>query len=174
MYNLRSVPAWSVTPSKEDDEAERYEPLVVPPTSSPQLVEKALARVEYRTLSLLARMEQAAATEPGLLAKSPNDLPALLRTADQLLTIAKQEAGESASVWRCECGSRYAVPVSLMRPVSIRCERCGRTLDLDPGVARPSSIEDPVTAEVNGYRRTVSAFFKEAMARSWLVLVKKA
>lgn len=173
MYRLRSVPAWSLTPSKDDDEAGGFEPLEVPSTSTPELQEKALARVEFRTLSLLARMEQATLTSSGLLAKSPNDLPALLRTADQLLTFARQEAGESASVWRCDCGNRYAVPVSLMRPVSIRCERCGRTLDLDPSAARASSFEDPVTAEINGYRRAVSEFFKEAMARGWPVLVTK-
>lgn len=171
MFRFVAQPAWSLTASTEDDDPAGYEPLTIAPPKQ-HLFERAFARVEYRTITLIARIEDAASGSPGVLAKPPNDLPALLRTADQLLTIARQEAGERATLWRCECGSRYAVPVSLMRPVSIRCERCGRTLDLDPAVGT-TQIEDPETAELNDYRRTVSAFFKEAMARGWPVLVAK-
>ena len=78
-------------------------------------------------------------------------------------------------MWRCTCGTRYAVPVSLMRPVSIRCERCGSTLDLDPQrIVEQSHLADPLMAEVNAYRKAVSDCFREAMARGWPVLVSKA
>ncbi len=172
MYRFIAQPAWSLTPSPDDDDPSGFVPLEVA-APAPAVLERALSRVEYRTLGLLVRLEQIAGASPNVFAKPPNDLPALLRTADQLLTIARQEAGERATFWRCECGSRYAVPVSLMRPVSIRCERCGRTLDLDPG-AGSTQLEDPATAALNDYRRTVSTFFKEAMARGWPVLVAKA
>lgn len=176
LYRFSSQPAWSLTPSTQDDEPGGFELLQTPLTSTPEIMNRAMARVEYRTLGLLARVEAAVATTPGpvVFATSPNDLPALLRTADQLLTLARQEAGERAIVWRCTCSARLAVPVSLMRPVSIRCDRCGRTLDLDPRAAPPSSsASDPVTAEVNEYRQALSGFFREAMARGWPVLVSK-
>ncbi|MBE2249366.1 MAG: hypothetical protein IAE78_07430 [Myxococcus sp.] len=175
MIRFSSKPAWTLlAPKPGDAPATPYEPLETPLASSPGIVARALARVEYRTLTLLARVENALADGSLTLARPPNDLPALLRTADQLLTFARQEAGERASVWRCQCGTPYAVPVSLMRPVSIRCERCGRTVDLDPTrVEGESHVADPVTSEVNEYRRAVSALFREAMARGWPVLVAK-
>lgn len=176
LYRFSSLPGWALTPSKDDDQPGGYEPLQTPLTSTLEIMQRAMSRVEYRTLSLLAQVEAAIARGPGpiVFASSPNDLPALLRTADQLLTFARQEAGERASVWRCTCGARFAVPVSLMRPVSIRCDRCGRTLDLDPRAAPPStSVADPITNEVNEYRQALSAFFREAMARGWPVLVTK-
>ena len=40
-----------------------------------------------------------------------------------------------AQLWRCQCGTGYAVPVALVRPVSLLCERCGRTVELDPSHA---------------------------------------
>ncbi|MBL8922910.1 MAG: hypothetical protein JNJ54_28940 [Myxococcaceae bacterium] len=174
-YRFSSQPAWSLTPSKEDDQPGGFELLQSPLASTAEIMNRAMSRVEYRTLGLLARVESALASSPGpvVFATSPNDLPALLRTADQLLTFARQEAGERAIVWRCSCSARLAVPVSLMRPVSVRCDRCGRTLDLDPRAAPPSSSADPVTAEVNEFRQALSAFFREAMARGWPVLVSK-
>lgn len=175
LYRFTSLPAWALTPSKDDDQPGGYEPLQTPLTSTPEIMHRAIARVEYRTLGLLARVEAALAAGPGptVIARSPNDLPALLRTADQLLTFARQEAGERALVWRCSCGARFAVPVSLMRPVSIRCERCGRTIDVDHRGAGETRLADPITTEVNEYRQALSAFFREAMARGWPVLVTK-
>jgi hypothetical protein len=176
MYRFISKPAWTLVELKKGEApGEAYEALTSPVKSS-EIVARALARIEYRTLSLLARVENA--LEPGkteaVIARPPNDLPALLRTADQILTFSRQEAGERASVWRCQCGTRYAVPVSLMRPVSIRCERCGHTLELDPlRAVEQSHLADPVMAEVNEYRKTVSDLFREAMARGWPVLVVK-
>ena len=176
MYRFSSKPAWTMVAAKPGDvPPEKYVELQSPIPSSNEIVAKALARVEYRTLSLLERVENALAQGASpVLAKPPNDLPALLRTADQLLTFARQEAGERASVWRCTCGTQYAAPVSLMRPVSIKCERCGAILELDPDrIESQSHIADAVTSEVNGYRRAVSDLFREGMARGWLVLVTK-
>ncbi|MCU0696845.1 MAG: zinc-ribbon domain-containing protein [Myxococcaceae bacterium] len=177
MYRFTSKPAWTLVELKKGEAApEAYEALETP-VKPADIVSRALARIEYRTLTLLARVEQAVAQGPSdvVIARPPNDLPALLRTADQLLTFSRLEAGERASVWRCECGTRYAVPVSLMRPVSIRCERCGRTLDLDPlRVVEHSHLADPLMAEVNAYRKAVADVFREAMARGWPVLVSKA
>lgn len=176
MYRFIAQPAWTLLPPKPGDPPpEAYTALESPVPTGAAIVPRALARVEFRTLTLLARAEAAASATPAVLARPPNDLPALLRTADQLLTFARQEAGERASVWRCKCGSRYAVPVSLVRPVSIRCQRCGETLDLDPTrTVGESNVADPVTTEVNDYRHAVAELFREAMARGWLVLVSRA
>lgn len=176
MIQFTAKPAWALTPSKDDDDPQGFEPMETPRTSSPEIILRAIARVEYRTLTLMTRIDAALASVAGpvIIAKPPNDLPALLRTADQLLTFARQEAGARPTVWRCQwCGGRHAVPVTLMRPVSIRCERCGRTIDVDPAATSPALVADPLTAEVNDYRRALSGFFREAMARGWPVLVSK-
>ncbi len=176
MYRFSSKPAWTMVAAKHGDpKPEPYVELETPSPSSNEIVTRALARVEYRTLSLVERIENSITQGASpVLARPPNDLPALLRTADQLLTFARQEAGERASVWRCTCGTQYTAPVSLMRPVSIKCERCGRTLELDPDrIESQSHIADAVTSEVNSYRRAVSDLFREGMARGWLVLVTK-
>jgi hypothetical protein len=173
MYRFFSKPAWTLVEAKQGDAPpEPYVALETPIASSNDIVARALARVEYRTLSLVERIENAIGQGAAVLAKPPNDLPALLRTADQLLAFARQEAGERANVWRCSCDTQYAAPVSLMRPVSIKCERCGNTINLDPDLIESHShIADAVTAEVNSYRSAVSALFREAMARGWPVLV---
>jgi hypothetical protein len=171
MYRFSSKPVWAFSEPKKGEPVQTYEALEAP-TATAEIVARALTRIEYRTQALLLALEPV--TAETVFFRPPNDLPALLRTADQLLTFARQEAGERASVWGCECGTRYAVPVSLMRPVSIRCERCGRTLDLDPRAAGDSHIAEPFMAEVNEYRRALSGFFREAMARGWPVVVAKA
>jgi hypothetical protein len=174
VYRFSAAPLWALTDAST--KAPEFEPLAPIPTVSPEVWPRVLARIEYRTLTLTERIELALKTgqQPAVLARPPNDLPALLRTADQLLTFARQESGEKASVWRCECGTRYAVPVSLLRTVSIRCEHCGRTVDLDPDrTAGESFLPNPELAAVNELRRSLSAFFREAMARGWLVLVSK-
>jgi hypothetical protein len=176
MYHFISQPGWSVESPPAASSAQLFEKLSTP-AAHPQVVERAFAQVEFRTFHVLARIETllSPATNEVLFAKPPTDLPALLRTADQILTFARQEAGERASVWRCECGNRHAVPVSLMRPVSIRCERCGRTLDLDPErIVDEARLADPLMTEVNAYRHEVAQFFREAMARGWPVFVARA
>ena len=106
-------------------------------------------------------------------AAPPQDLPALLRMADQLDRHAQQDAGERALVWRCtQCGTRYAVPVALARNVAIRCERCGESVELNPTRSLgEESLMDPFQGEVNRARGHLAHFFREAMARGWPVLV---
>ncbi len=73
----------------------------------------------------------------------------------------------------CSCGARYAVPVALLRPVSIRCDRCGNTLELEPGKTLPETVPaDLSKSRVNQARVALAGFFREAMARGWAVLVE--
>ncbi|MBL8912348.1 MAG: hypothetical protein JNM17_16775 [Archangium sp.] len=161
-FRFYSVPPWN---PKETE--------LVPDSSGD--LKAALARVEYRGFKAFDRaLELVSAKSPAVFASSPNDLPALLRTADQLLTAAKMDAGERAQVWRCSCGTPYAVPVALVRPVSLRCDRCGNTVEMDP--SRAGAVEstiDAKTAAVNATRNSLSVFFREAMARGWPVLIAK-
>jgi hypothetical protein len=151
----------------------------------PGEVEGALAGAEFRDVRARDRLRSLLTGDrlppygsPGngygrsaIFAQPPQDLPALLRLADQLETLAQQQAGERASVWTCVCGTRYAVPVALVRQVTIRCEKCGAPVDL---VASRSLGEeqllDPLDAAVNARRNKLAVFFREAMARGWPVL----
>jgi hypothetical protein len=138
--------------------------------------EAALARVEYRGLSALERALELAQPGPApvVYARSPNDLPALLRTADQLLAHRQAEAGDPANLFACDkCQTQYAVPVSLMQPESMPCQNCGATIDLSLSRAMGETrISDPVTAQLNATRLALADFFREAMARGWPVLVQ--
>jgi hypothetical protein len=109
---------------------------------------------------------------PVLFARPPHDLPALLRLADQLEALAGEHQGEPALVWKCQCGTRYAVPVALFRPVTIRCDRCGRPVELaaDRSVGQDSLL-DPGEDSANRFRRELARFFRDAMARGWPVVV---
>ena len=166
MIRFFAAPAWELgKPSTETLEPQNIEN---------ELVNQAFARSEYRgeppidkALKVLKEPKG-----PPIFAQPPNDLPALLRLADQLIMLARQEAGERAKVWRCECGTRYAVPVTLLREVSIKCERCGRTLDLEIGASLgDDQLVEPFQGRVNATRKGLSDFFREAMARGWPVLV---
>jgi len=142
MLSFYAVPGWAQEPAtKNAPPPERLMPAITPGTA----IMEALARSEFRDqkpyLRALSLID--GKSEPQVFAQPPNDLPALLRLADQLVTLSRQEAGEQAKVWRCTCGARYAVPVALLRPVSIRCERCGRTVELEPG----KSLDDSSTAD---------------------------
>jgi DNA-directed RNA polymerase subunit RPC12/RpoP len=108
-----------------------------------------------------------------MFAQPPVDLPAMLRMADNLDKLAREESGERALVWRCSnCGTRYAVPVALVRNVAIRCERCGESVELNAARSTgEESLLDPFVGEVNAARRRLATFFREAMARGWPVLV---
>ncbi len=179
MFHFFALPAWQLLDKKGAQaigaEAFVAEEALRPSETEPSLIEPALAGVEYRGYKAWERaLELLTGEKLALFAKAPQDLPALLRTADQLLTIAKVDAGERAQLWRCSCGTRYAVPVSLVRPVSLRCERCGNTVDLDPtrGLGE-ERITDPQTAAINSARLSLSVFFREAMARGWPVLIEK-
>ena len=169
MIRFYAAPAWELgKPSKE---------LLEPIDAEQELYSEAFARSEYRgerPLDKAKKVIDAAQKGPPIFAQPPNDLPALLRLADQLLTLSRQDAGERAKVWRCECGTRYAVPVSLLRPVSIKCERCGRTLELEIGTSvGDDQLVEPFQGRVNCCRKALSEFFREAMARGWPVLVAR-
>ena len=169
MIRFYATPAWELgKPSKE---------LLEPVGAEPELIAEAFARAEYRgdrPLDKAKKVIAEAQKGPPIFAQPPNDLPALLRLADQLLTLSRQDAGERAKVWRCECGTRYAVPVSLLRPVSIKCERCGRTLELEIGTSvGDDQLVEPMQGRVNLCRKALSEFFREAMARGWPVLVEQ-
>ncbi|WNG45906.1 hypothetical protein F0U60_18655 [Archangium minus] len=163
---------------------ERLEP-ELPPLQ--EAVERAFAGAEFRDVKAKDRVRALLQGDrppnlgsPGsgfgpsaVFAQPPQDLPALLRLADELESLAKREAGERALVWKCsECNARYAVPVALARSVSIRCERCGTPVELNPQRSLgEESLIDPFLGAVNGARRELAAFFREAMARGWPVLV---
>lgn len=152
---------------------------------SPDVLDRALSGAEFRderarnrVYSLLGPTRTTQPTlGPGfgaasVFARPPADLPALLRLADQLETLAQQQKGERALVWKCECGTRYAVPITLFRAVSIRCESCGRAVPLDQGASLgEEALIDPLEDAANRARHELSRFFREAMARGWPVLV---
>ncbi|MFN0062740.1 MAG: hypothetical protein ACKVPX_09505 [Myxococcaceae bacterium] len=151
------------------------------------VVERALFRVEYRDVraddrvrALLGGHVPPTLAPPGptygpsaVFATPPNDLPALLRSADQLDSYAHDASGEKAWVWQCQsCKTRYAIPVGLVRSAVIRCDRCGQPVELRTEKSLgQESLLDPLSAAVNIARRQLAAFFREAMARGWPVLV---
>ena len=176
MYRFYSVPPWQLLDSKDKKAAAPAEPELTVGGEGPHDFPAALARVEYRGSKAWDRALELLGTQSkAVFASSPNDLPALLRTADQLVTIARMDAGERAQVWRCSCGTRYAVPVSLVRPVSLKCDRCGNTVELDPtrGLGE-SQVADPEKVALNATRTALSEFFREAMARGWPVLIARS
>lgn len=178
MFRFFAVPAWQLLEDKKAKAAAATSEVELRPVGGePAAMDAVLARVEYRGFKAIERAQEllAAGPAPVIFARSPNDLPALLRTADQLLTLSKMDAGERAQVWRCTCGTRYAVPVSLVRPMSLRCERCGNTVELDPAHSLGESrMADPQVASVNAARLALADFFREAMARGWPVLVTRS
>ena len=182
-----SVPGHQVVQPKEVAAEELVEPEV---PAVRDVVEKALMGAEFRDMRARDRLRSLLSPDhPTLLpppdpqcgpsavfAQPPQDLPALLRLADQLDSLARQEEGERALVWKCDgCGTRYAVPVALVRPVSIRCERCENPLELLPERSLGEEhLVDPFRGAVNTARKQLAHFFREAMARGWPVLVCNA
>jgi hypothetical protein len=150
-------------------------------------LDRALSGAEFRDARVLDRLSELISPgqhaspfepiaercgRPAIFARPPHDLPALLRLADQLEALATEHRGERAMVWKCECGTRYAVPVTLFRAVTIRCDRCGRPveLSLDRSIGEESLL-DPGEDSANRSRRELARFFRDAMARGWPVLV---
>ena len=112
---------------------------------------------------------------PAIFARPPHDLPALLRLADQLESQAAEHQGERAMVWKCECGTRYAFPVALFRAVTIRCDQCGRPVELSFGRSTgEDSLLDPGEDAANRCRKELARFFRDAMARGWPVVVSSS
>jgi hypothetical protein len=161
-----------------------FEPELPP---SVGLMDRALAGVEFRDQRVRDRIQQMFASDgiqrlgaPGpqaslslVFAKPPEDLPAILRMADQLESLAAAEEGERALVWKCHrCATRYAVPLGLVRDVSIRCERCGEPVSLRRERSTgEEALVDPMQGAVNLSRRRLAAFLRESMASGWPVLV---
>lgn len=176
MARFYAVPQWQLLPPEPQTASLPKEELHPEDQVAwgPQWVD-VLKRSEFRgdpAEELVNRMLEH--QEMAVFARPPNDLPALLRTADQLTRLAKQDAGERAHVWQCNCGRRYAVPVALLRPVSIRCERCGNTVDLSPGTeVSEEALQDEQVSRVNIGREKLADFFREAMARGWPVVVAR-
>lgn len=171
-----AVPAWQLVNDKQAKAKlatpEAEEPLR-PTPFEPELLDEALTEVEYRGFKAKERaLTLLALEQPALFARSPDDLPALLRTADQLAGLAKNRSGERAHVWKCACGVRYSVPSVLVRPMTLPCERCGNVVELDPDRSLGETrVTDPHTTAVNAARLSLAEFFREAMARGWPVLV---
>lgn len=85
-----SVPAWALA----DPKANNPEKLT-PQRCDESVVSQALAGIEYRGFKAWDRAVELTANEsPAIYAKSPADLPALLRTADQLITRVRVDAGD--------------------------------------------------------------------------------
>jgi DNA-directed RNA polymerase subunit RPC12/RpoP len=186
-FRFLAVPGFRVVDHPRALPAEdRLEP-ELPPIH--EAVERALGGAEFRDVRARDRLRSLLQSDrppklgsPGtgygpsaVFAQPPGDLPALLRLADELEGLARLEAGERALVWKCaECSARYAVPVSLVRPVSIRCERCGSPVELSPTRSLgEEALIDPFLGAVNQCRRELATFFREAMARGWPVLVSQ-
>jgi len=161
-----------------------FEPELPP---SVGLMDRALAGIEFRDQRVRDRVQQMFASDvlqrmgapapqasPSLVfARPPQDLPAILRMADQLESLAAAEEGERALVWKCHrCATRYAVPLGLVRDVSIRCERCGEPVSLRRERSTgEEALVDPMQGAVNLSRRRLAAFLRESMASGWPVLV---
>lgn len=175
-FTFYAVPAWQLVDDKSTRAklatAEAEAPLR-PAPFAPELLDEALAEVEYRGFKAKERaLSLLAVEQPAVFARSPADLPALLRTADQLSGLAKTRSGERAHVWLCSCGVRYSVPSVLVRPMTLPCERCGNTVELDPDRSLGETrVTDPHTTAVNAAREALASFFREAMFRGWPVLV---
>jgi hypothetical protein len=186
-FRFLAVPGHRVVdhPHTLPDE-DRLEPDLPP---IPEAAERALAGAEFRDVrardrlrSLLQGDRPPKLGSPGagfgpsaVFAQPPNDLPAMLRLADELEGLARRDAGERALVWKCsQCSARYAVPVALVRPVSIRCERCGNPVELSaPYSLGEEALIDQFLGAVNQCRRELASFFREAMARGWPILVSE-
>ncbi len=163
-FHFYSVPptVWHQDGIKSEESTERFEPERQAPSH------QSLARIEFRGQWLKEACHQlsSGSSRPALLAQSPGDLPALLRTADQLLAFSRDVPGAAAKVWLCSCGARLAGGPMLIRPTSIRCSHCGKTVDIEV-TREEKSPNDPVAIE----RVSLSVFFRESMARGWPVLV---
>ncbi len=169
MVRFFAVPLYVVETSAGKPAAAREK--LEPEASEPTLVSRAIERVEFRGSRLGDHVVRLLAEGKGpmVLARSPNDLPALLRTADQLRTFSIQDSQGRPQVFHCACGTAYNVPISLFRPLSIRCDRCGRVVEL-----ASTRLSDSRVSELSLCRDRLSDFFRESMARGWLVMVETA
>lgn len=85
-----SVPAWALIENKTNT-AEK----LVPQPCDETVLNIALKNIEYRGYKAWDRAVQLTEQQtPAVYAKSPADLPALLRTADQLIVRVRVDAGD--------------------------------------------------------------------------------
>jgi len=184
-FRFFAVPGHQITQQTQTIALEESLEPDLPPLH--EAIERALAGAEFRDVRARDRLRTLLQGDrppslggPGqgygpsaIFAQPPQDLPALLRLADELEALAQREAGERALVWKCQhCSARYAVPVALVRQVSIRCERCGQPVELNATRSLgEEALIDPFLGSVNEARRQLAGFFREAMARGWPVLV---
>jgi DNA-directed RNA polymerase subunit RPC12/RpoP len=180
-----SIPSHRLVPPPQILPAEAVSEPELP--ASAGLMDRALAGVEFRDQRVRDRLSQMFSSDalprqgaPGpqaspslVFARPPQDLPAILRMADQLEALAAAEEGERALVWKCHrCNTRYAVPLGLVRDVSIRCERCGEQVSLRRERSTgEEALVDPMQGAINLTRRRLAAFLRESMASGWPVLV---
>ncbi len=167
MFRFSAVPTWALEAKKG---APAAEPLL-PDLASPGVASRAMDEIEFRGSKLTTHVEALLAdrTGPVIFARSPNDLPALLRTADQLRSLSLQATEGQPQVFHCACGAAYTVPHSLFHPLTIRCDRCSRLVELNS-----TRLSDAPVSDVSLCRDALAAFFREAMARGWVVLVDRA
>jgi hypothetical protein len=176
VFHFYALPVWALGPPSKKPNAPQADPLVPSIATEPGVVLQALDRAELAGMRAAVRAQRAL-EEAGphkVFARPPNDLPALLRLADELVRIAQQDQGHPARIWQCSCGTRYGVPEAVLVPMSLTCEKCGRQIELEPQTTTGQEPVDPQQERVNAYRGALSEFFREAMARGWPVLVKKA
>src|SRR5262245_17416821 len=102
MYRFHAVPRWLLSRDKRSKEPTAEDRLAPHVPESADAVDRALSRLEYRGDLAIERIGTLlqGSKGPAVFASPPTDLPALLRTADQLLTLARHDAGEKARVWR--------------------------------------------------------------------------
>ena len=85
-----SVPAWALIENKTNS-AEK----LLPQPCDEAVLHQALQDIEYRGYKAWDRAVQLTEQQtPAVYAKSPADLPALLRTADQLIARVRVDAGD--------------------------------------------------------------------------------
>jgi hypothetical protein len=167
MFRFSAVPTWSLEAKKGLPVAE---PLT-PDVPSPSVAALAVEHIEFRGAKLADAIDAALEGQERavIFARSPNDLPALLRTADQLRSLSLQATEGLPQVFHCACGAAYNVPHSLFHPLTIRCDRCSRLVELNS-----TRLSDSPVSNVSLCRDALAAFFREAMARGWVVLVDRA
>jgi hypothetical protein len=166
MIQFRAAPMWI----SDLNDAQ----VVTLPQVAQELLRKVLMGVEYRGQTAHAKV-MATLREPGsILAKPPNDLPALLRTADQLLMMARQASGEGVHIQYCSCGTRFSFPPNQQHNVLIRCHSCQRPLDAELLKYPQPLSNDPHREQINGIRISLSTFLRDAMAQSLTVYAQRS
>lgn len=140
------------------------------------MLDRALASIEFRGAPLEAQLAPEGPEPARLVARPPEDLPALLRTAWQLEQRARQDAGERTLLWRCDCGHRFLVTLTPGQQASAACSHCARQYDFPPSMSPAAESRGEAArtlAEVNALRFELAGFLREAMARGWTVVAER-